>query len=122
MDTRANITVVRLMMDFHSQLCQLQAGDISLKRSVLHDAAQVYRFRTMNHQGEVRYQMKQTNKEVNKGQGGVGSVVLQLYSFFYFPYFSPLSIITEISSNHLYCCMWTLTPLLTAFVMCWTSI
>lgn len=88
MDTRANITVLRLMMDFHSQLCQLQAGDISLKRAVLHDAAQVYRFRTMNHHGEVRYQMKQTNKQVNKGQGRVGSVVLQLYSFFYlFPLF-----------------------------------
>ncbi|RUS79115.1 hypothetical protein EGW08_013125 [Elysia chlorotica] len=40
-DSRANITVLRLMMDFNSEACTLGQADLSLEAAVFHDAVQL---------------------------------------------------------------------------------
>lgn len=46
-DSRANVTVLRLMMDYNSKMCLLQPGVINLKRAILHDAVRVFSSQTL---------------------------------------------------------------------------
>ncbi|XP_055894617.1 glutamate receptor ionotropic, kainate 2-like isoform X4 [Biomphalaria glabrata] len=42
-DSYANVTVIRLMMDYNSMYCKLQHDYINLRRAVFHDAIMLYR-------------------------------------------------------------------------------
>nr|KAG5709248.1 hypothetical protein BaRGS_018000 [Batillaria attramentaria] len=64
-DSRANITVLRLMMDYDSRSCALQPEMINLKRAILHDAAQVYLTQLAQREGEADFSMRRTISKVN---------------------------------------------------------
>lgn len=59
-DSRANITVIRLMMDYDSRSCALQSDKINLKRAILHDAVQVYLTQLAQRAAMVRFSMRRT--------------------------------------------------------------
>ena len=68
MDSRANITVLRLMMDYDSRSCALQPEVINLKRAILHDAVRVYVTYVAERANMTHFSMRRTNRQVSVSQ------------------------------------------------------
>ena len=67
-DSRANITVLRLMMDYDSRSCALQPEVINLKRAILHDAVRVYVTYVAERANMTHFSMRRTNRQVSVSQ------------------------------------------------------
>ncbi|XP_070198239.1 glutamate receptor ionotropic, kainate 2-like isoform X2 [Littorina saxatilis] len=64
-DSRANITVLRLMMDYDSGSCALDPEVINLKRAMLHDAVTVYREYVEKRDHKSHFSMRQINRQID---------------------------------------------------------
>ncbi|XP_059141818.1 glutamate receptor ionotropic, kainate 2-like [Physella acuta] len=62
-DSHANMTVLRLMMDYNSNFCSLESDYINLRRAVFHDAVRLYERMYSNRtrtNGTEKFNMRQT--------------------------------------------------------------
>ncbi|KAL8617120.1 hypothetical protein ACOMHN_014290 [Nucella lapillus] len=64
-DSRANITVLRLMMDYDSRSCALQPDVITLKRAILHDAISVYVTYVSERANMSHFSMRRANRQLD---------------------------------------------------------
>ncbi|XP_076446177.1 glutamate receptor ionotropic, kainate 2-like isoform X2 [Babylonia areolata] len=64
-DSRANITVLRLMMDYDSRSCTLEPEVINLRRAILHDAVSVYVMIDFERRNMSTFSMRRTNRQLN---------------------------------------------------------
>ncbi|KAK3801150.1 hypothetical protein RRG08_006867 [Elysia crispata] len=67
-DSRANITVLRLMMDFNSESCLLNQGDMTLETAAFHDAvhlsAQFIAMKAASYPNQRRFGMRKAAKNL----------------------------------------------------------
>ena len=63
-DSRANMTVLRLMMDYDSRGCSLSPDQINLQYAIFHDAVTVYDTYVAERANMTHFSMRQANRQV----------------------------------------------------------
>lgn len=63
-DSRANLTVLRLMMDYKSRYCSLNPNSINLKRAIFHDAVRVYVTHVAERANRTYFSMREANRKM----------------------------------------------------------
>jgi hypothetical protein len=64
-DSRANLTVLRLMNDYNSSNCTLVRESINLKRAIFHDAMRVYVTYVAERGNGTHFSMRRTNRQAS---------------------------------------------------------